>query len=160
MSDRSVMPAPLLYYSRVRATLLPLYIGLAIMAFGVLFIALALAQRRIDFLLVPLVMLPTGAFVGFMTVTVRVDQQNVVIDFCGIFKRKLPRDQIAMVTTDNAAGINGYGLRYMGPGMVGYLVGGPEISITMKNGKTVIASTDRPELLISILRARTARETG
>lgn len=39
----------------------------------------------------------------------------------------------------------------MGPGMVGYLVGGPEINIEMKSGKTVIASTDRPEQLIRVL---------
>ncbi|MDD7835793.1 MULTISPECIES: hypothetical protein [Paenarthrobacter] len=151
MEDPAAEPNRAHYYSRVRATLLPRSIGLTIMAFGVLFIALALAQRRIDFLLVPLIMLPTGSFVAFMTVTVRADQREVVITFCDIFKRILQRDEIATITTDNAVGINGYGLRYMGPGMVGYLVGGPEVSITMNNGKTVIASTDRPEQLICLL---------
>ncbi|ASN19458.1 hypothetical protein [Arthrobacter sp. YN] len=74
-----------------------------------------------------------------------------MIAFCDIFKRTLPRDEIATLTTDNAAGPSGYGLRYMGPGMVGYLVGGPEIKIELKNGKTVIASTDRPEQLVRVL---------
>lgn len=39
----------------------------------------------------------------------------------------------------------------MGPGMVGYLVGGPEINIEMKNGRVVVASTGEPEMLIRAL---------
>ncbi|MCT9868883.1 hypothetical protein [Paenarthrobacter aurescens] len=39
------------------------------------------------------------------------------------------------MTTDNAAGPSGYGLRYMGPGMIGYLVGGPEIHIETKTAR-------------------------
>ncbi|MGR0158443.1 hypothetical protein [Paenarthrobacter nitroguajacolicus] len=120
-------------------------------AFGVLFVVLSIVQQRVDFLLVPLGTFCIGSFVGLMTVTVKVDEHNVVISFCDIFKRTLPRDEIATVTTDTAAGPSGYGLRYMGPGMVGYVVGGPEINIEMRNGKTVIASTDRPEQLIGVL---------
>ncbi|MCP1413076.1 hypothetical protein [Paenarthrobacter sp. A20] len=102
-------------------------------------------------LFAPLVTTAAGSFIAFMTVTVKVDPQNVVIAFCDIFKRTLPRDEIATVTTDEAAGPSGYGLRYMGPGMVGYLAGGPEINIELKNGKTVIASTDHPGRLVDLL---------
>ncbi|MEQ4565102.1 hypothetical protein [Paenarthrobacter sp. CAP02] len=151
MAVPSTGPRQALYYSRARATLLPRSIGFTIIAFGVLFIALSLTQRRLDFLLLPLIAFPLGSFVGFMTATVKVDEHSVVIAFCDIFKRTLRRDEIATVTTDNAAGPSGYGVRYMGPGTVGYLVGGPEINIQMKSGKTVIASTNRPEQLIRIL---------
>ncbi|WP_311213177.1 MULTISPECIES: hypothetical protein [unclassified Arthrobacter] len=89
-----------------------------------------------------------------MSVTVRVDEHRVVIVFCDVFKRTLSRADIAAVTTDNTAGASGYGYRIMGPGMVGYLVGGPEINIEMKNGRVVVASTDRPEQLVRVLTPR------
>ena len=144
-------PVRALYYSRVRATFVPRILGLAFIFFGATFVILAISQCRVDFLLVPLIIVPAGSFIAFMTVTVKVDEQNVVIVFCDIFKRTLPRAEIATVTTDKTAGLSGYGFRYMGPGMVGYLVGGPEINIETKARKTVIASTDNPRKLISVL---------
>lgn len=151
MSDPSAGPARALYYSRVRATLLPRYIGLTIIAVGMLFVALSMAQQRVDLLVLPIIFFPLGSFIGFMTVTVKVDLQNVVITFCDIVKRTLPRAGIAIVTTDKTAGPSGYGIRYMGPGVVGYLVGGPEVNIETNSGKTFIASTDRPDELIAVL---------
>ncbi len=151
MAASSAGPAQALYYSRARASMVPRILGLAFIAFGTLFIILSIVQQRIDFLLVPLITFPVGSLVAFMSVTVKVDEHRVVIVFCDVFKRTLSRADIAAVTTDNAAGASGYGYRIMGPGMVGYLVGGPEINIEMKSGKTVIASTDRPEQIVHIL---------
>ncbi|NQD89263.1 hypothetical protein HP499_15865 [Paenarthrobacter sp. CM16] len=151
MAATSAGPAQALYYSRARASMVPRILGLAFIAFGTLFIILSIVQQRIDFLLVPLITFPAGSLVAFMSATIRVDEHRVVIVFCDIFKRTLRRDEIATVTVDAAAGPSGYGLRYMGPGMVGYLVGGPEINIKMKNGKTLIASTDNPDRLIKLL---------
>ena len=151
MAASSAGPAQALYYSRARASMVPRILGLAFIAFGTLFIILSIVQQRIDFLLVPLITFPVGSLVAFMSVTVKVDEHRVVIVFCDVFKRTLSRADIAAVTTDNTAGASGYGYRIMGPGMVGYLVGGPEIDIEMKSGKTVIASTDRPEQIVHIL---------
>jgi hypothetical protein len=151
MAASSRVPAPALYYSRVRAALAPRIVGFAMVALGPVLFVLAILKNTPEVLFAPLVTCAAGSFMAFMTVTVKVDEKRVVITFCDIFKRTLPRDDIATVTTDNAAGPSGYGFRYMGPGMVGYLVGGPEINIEMKNGKTVIASTDRPEQLIRVL---------
>ncbi|MGR0158439.1 hypothetical protein [Paenarthrobacter nitroguajacolicus] len=151
MAASSAGPARALYYSRARASMVPRILGLAFLAFGTLFIILSIVQQRIDFLLVPLITFPVGSLVAFMSVTVRVDEHRVVIVFCDIFKRTLPRADIAAVTTDNTAGASGYGYRIMGPGMVGYLVGGPEINIEMKNGRVVVASTGEPEMLIRVL---------
>ncbi|MFJ6455116.1 hypothetical protein [Paenarthrobacter sp. NPDC091669] len=151
MAASSAGPAQALYYSRARASMVPRILGLAFIAFGTLFIILSIVQQRIDFLLVPLITFPVGSLVAFMSVAVKVDEHRVVIVFCDVFKRTLSRADIAAVTTDNTAGASGYGYRIMGPGMVGYLVGGPEIDIEMKSGKTVIASTDRPEQIVHIL---------
>ncbi len=151
MVDPSAGPARALYYSRVRATLVPRIIGWTIIAFGPVLFVLAVLKNTPEVLFAPLVTTAAGLLITFMTVTVKVDQHNVMIAFCDIFKRRLPRDDIAMVTTDNAAGPSGYGFRYMGPGMVGYLVGGPEINIEMKNGQIVIASTDHPDLFMDVL---------
>ena len=151
MAASSAGPAQALYYSRARASMVPRILGLAFIAFGTLFIILSIVQQRIDFLLVPLISFPVGSLVAFMSVTVKVDEHRVVIVFCDVFKRTLSRADIAAVTTENTAGASGYGYRMMGPGMVGYLVGGPEINIEMKSGKAVIASTDRPEQIVHIL---------
>ncbi|MGO4144747.1 hypothetical protein AB4Y77_06640 [Paenarthrobacter sp. YAF11_1] len=154
MAATSAGPAQALYYSRARASMVPQILGLAFIAFGTLFIILSIVQQRIDFLLVPLITFPVGSLVAFMSVTVRVDEHRVVIVFCDVFKRTVSRADIAAVTTDNTAGASGYGYRIMGPGMVGYLVGGPEINIEMKNGRVVVASTDRPEQLVRVLTPR------
>ncbi|WP_185751251.1 hypothetical protein [Arthrobacter sp. 31Y] len=151
MATPSGLPTPALYYSRVRATLVPRIVGYAMVALGPVLFVLAILKNTPEVLFVPLVTTTAGSFIALMTVTVKVDQHNVMIAFCDIFKRTLPRDDIATVTTDNAAGPSGYGFRYMGPGMVAYLVGGPEINIEMKNGKTVLASTDHPDQFIDVL---------
>ncbi|WGM21932.1 hypothetical protein QEH68_07085 [Paenarthrobacter sp. OM7] len=151
MATPSGISTPALYYSRVRATLIPRIAGFTMVALGPVLFVLIVLNNTPEVLFAPLVTTAAGSFIAFMTVTVKVDSQNIVIAFCDIFKRTLPKDEIATLTTDNAAGPSGYGFRYMGPGMVGYLVGGPEINIEMKSGKTVIASTDRPEQLIRVL---------
>lgn len=151
MTSPSRIPTPALYYSRVRSTLVPRIMGFTMITLSPVLFVLIVLKNTPEVLFAPLLTTAAGSFIAFMTVTVKVDPQNVVIAFCDVFKRTLPRDTIATVTTDNAAGPSGYGLRYLGPGMVGYLVGGPEIHIGMKSGKTVIASTDRPEQLICVL---------
>jgi|UPI00030CB2A0 hypothetical protein len=93
-------------------------------ALGPVLFVLIVLKNTPEVLFVPLVITAAGSFIAFMTVTVKVDSQNVVIAFCDFFKRTVPRDEIATVTTDNAAGPSGYGFRYMGPGIVEYLVGG------------------------------------
>lgn len=151
MAASSAGPARALYYSRVRATLTPRIIGLVVIAFGPVVAVLAILKDTPEVLWVPVVTTAAGSFIAFMSVTVKVDEQNVVIAFCDVFKRKLPRQEISIVTSDKAAGPSGYGFRVMGPSMVGYVVGGPEINIEMRNGKTVLASTDQPETLIRVL---------
>ena len=141
-----------LFYSRVRASLPPRIVGYSITALGPCVFFLAIMKNTPEVLFVPVITTIAGTFIAFMTVTIKVDQESVVIAFCDVFRRTLPRRDITMVTADGTAGPSGYGFRIIGPGMmVAYVVGGPEVFIEMSNGKSVLASTDRPETLVRVL---------
>ncbi|MFF1827922.1 hypothetical protein [Paenarthrobacter sp. NPDC058040] len=144
-------PQRALYYSRVRATLVPRIIGLVVAGSTPLLCLAAVLRNETQALFVVPLVVAMGLLAAYMSVTVKVDHENVVITFCNVFKQALPRRGIATVTTDKTAVPSGYGLRYLGPRTWGYVVGGPEITIEMTNGKTIIASTTDPEALIQVL---------
>lgn len=108
----------------------------------------------ISVLTVPLV----GALIAFMTVTVAVLPDKVVVSFCGVIRNTIRIEDIAYAQSSNTDKYDSfsrlmYGYSIVGKGSYAYNVGYPFVIVAKRNGDLgyIKASVNEPEKCVAVI---------
>lgn len=99
--------------------------------------------------LVGMLLFSAALFVGSLHVRTKLDESAIFFTLSNIWRKNIPLSEIRDLEASKQYLAAGYGWRWLGPGVVGYMVGGPCVSIRLTNGKEYIVSTEDPQDLVA-----------